>query len=507
MIGLVLGLLCGAAVGQGVTAPAVPPVTAPVATAPGVERKPSNDAAARLVYQAGAALRAGDKEDAEKQLGEAKALNEEELRLWSTYGYLHAAQGEKATAIDDFQREIALHPEVTEAYQPLAELQDGLGRRADEEVTLAKLIKVEARTPAASARLVHMLVEDGKAADAVKLGQDSAARYADAVKKDARLNPRAVDGLEFELSKAQLAAGMKAESLATMVALLKVTKNPAVLNDGAYRLAEEGTELPLAEKSALAALPLAELTSRRMTLDTKVEVSRVVMADVSAVWDTVGWVLYREGKLDEAESYLRPAWLQRQSVAVGEHLAEIEAARGDKNLALTVCDVTLAAEAKAKAAKEQAAAVKVGDAKAGDAKVAEAPKLSAEAQVVADKNAAEAAKTAAADLAKLQAKADELKGGGAVSKGQAGMKEMLTSPITLLRPATGTGEFVVMMGFGIVELATNGTAKTNAVGMLSGLVGAKVTAGIWPKGSGAKLMMKASLSCKGTACVMVLGDL
>ena len=54
-----------------------------------------------------------------------------------------------------------------------------------------------------------------------------------------------------------------------------------------------------------------------------------------AVWDTLGWILYREGKLDDAESYLKAAWINIQSDTVAEHLGELEVARGRKNEALT----------------------------------------------------------------------------------------------------------------------------------------------------------------------------
>ncbi len=498
--------MCGVAAGQGV--PAVVPVPGMAAQGKDVEKKPSDPDAARMVFQAAMLMRRGNLDEAQKQLDAAKALNDQELRLWSTYGALHSARGDKAAAVEDDQRELALHPDANEVYGALADLQDQLGRRAEEEATLRTLIKIEPRTPGASARLVRMLVQDGKAAEAVTLGQDSAARFATVVAAEPRINPRAVDGLSFELSKAEEAAGMKTEALATMVALLKVTNNAAVLNDGAYRLADANTELPLAEKSARQALGLAELNSRRVSLDTAPGLTRLVIGQVAGVWDTVGWTLFREGKLDEAESYLRAAWLQNQTVTLGQHLAEIEMARGDKNRALTVCEVSLAAAARrtetARAPETKASVAKESDTKSAEAKADEA-KLSAEMQAVVDAKTAEDAKTAAVEQAKLQATADELKKSGAVSKGQAGLKEMLTFPMASLRGVSGSGEFVVMLAFGIVQSAT-GTSKGNPVGMLMRLQAAKVGTGLWPPGSGATLVMKAQVNCTKTGCEAVFAD-
>ena len=448
------------------------------ATAPAAAARPSDPAAAQMVYQAGLALQRKDPDGAQELLDAAKVLNPEELRLWSTYGYLQLARADKPGAEQDFKKELTLHPNATEVYGALAELQDGLGRRTDEEETLRQLYAVEPRMINAPARLVHMLVEDGKAAEAVKLGQDAAAKFAEVLAANPRLNPRAADSLQYELSKAEDAAGMNAESVTTMVALLKVTTAALILNDGAYRLAVQGVELPLAEKSARVALLQAESDSRRVNLDTNPETTKAILNGVEAVWDTMGLVLFRAGKLDDAEGYARSAWLQRQDLTVGAHFADIEAARGDKNLALTVCEVSLAAVKTAPAEKP------------GDGKTAEVKPVPPPGQV---------------DVAAMQARAKALRSAGAVSKGQAGLTAMLTLPMAPLPGVSGTGEFKLMMGFGIVQLATPET-KANATGMLSGLLGAKVS-GLWPKDSGAKLIMKGSLTCRPAACVLTVKDL
>ncbi len=448
------------------------------------ERKPSDAAAAKYVFNATTLLQRGDQDGALQQLDSAKAINPEELRLWSGYGYLHLAKGDKAMAATEFEKELALHPEVLEVYATLADLDDQLDRRADEEATLRKLIELEPRSAPAAARLVKMLREDGKAAEAVSTGKQATDKFALALAAEPRLNPRAGDGLAYELSKAYADAGMKKESLATLADLLKVTQSPGILNDGAFRLAEANTELPLAEKSARIAVAQGERNTQRMGLYTEAKLQKLVTDQVVAVWDTLGWVLFREGKLDDAEGYLKSAWLQRRTITVGEHLAEIEAARGDKNLALTVCDLSLATGTKPQEV---------------DAK------LTGEAKVSAEADAAETAKTAAEDTAKLKARSEELRRAGAVSKGPAGLTAMLTSPVAPLRGVSGVGEFRVLLAFGTVVSAT-GISPKNTPGMLTPLTGTKLGLPLWPKGSGARLMMKAVVSCRPAGCSMALSD-
>ena len=48
----------------------------------------------------------------------------------------------------------------------------------------------------------------------------------------------------------------------------------------------------------------------------------------------MGWILYREGKLDEAKGYLRASFLNDETTDVAEHLAVVMEASGDKAAAL-----------------------------------------------------------------------------------------------------------------------------------------------------------------------------
>src|SRR5262249_44581109 len=53
-----------------------------------------------------------------------------------------------------------------------------------------------------------------------------------------------------------------------------------------------------------------------------------------AYWDTLGWVEFGEGKLDQAEKYVSAAWLLGHHGEVGDHLGQIYEKRGQKDQAL-----------------------------------------------------------------------------------------------------------------------------------------------------------------------------
>jgi hypothetical protein len=51
---------------------------------------------------------------------------------------------------------------------------------------------------------------------------------------------------------------------------------------------------------------------------------------LAAYWDTLGWILFKEGKLDEAESYVAPGWRVTLQAECGDHLGQILEAEGKK---------------------------------------------------------------------------------------------------------------------------------------------------------------------------------
>jgi tetratricopeptide (TPR) repeat protein len=79
--------------------------------------------------------------------------------------------------------------------------------------------------------------------------------------------------------------------------------NVEAMNALGYTLADTGRDLPEATRllrKALAAKP-----------------------DVAAIMDSWGWLQYRLGNLDQAESYLKRAWTLQQDPDIGVHLGEV----------------------------------------------------------------------------------------------------------------------------------------------------------------------------------------
>ena len=102
--------------------------------------------------------------------------------------------------------------------------------------------------------------------------------------------------LQLTLGVAQMRTGKQDKGIANLTELLKKTDNPAFINDAAYELADANKELALDEQKQRIAV--ADLTrgTESLTLNEPVEVVRAKTSQLIAAWDTMGWILFREGR-------------------------------------------------------------------------------------------------------------------------------------------------------------------------------------------------------------------
>lgn len=79
------------------------------------------------------------------------------------------------------------------------------------------------------------------------------------------------------------------------------------------------------------------LADRNLRLDeafTLIDKALKLNPDNPAILDSMGWVLFRQGKLTEAEGYLRRAYAREPDGEIAAHLAEVLAAQGRRDEAL-----------------------------------------------------------------------------------------------------------------------------------------------------------------------------
>jgi tetratricopeptide (TPR) repeat protein len=429
-------------------------ITLGVTRSPVGDARASNADAAKLVFDAYNAIARHDLAAAEPKLDLAKAMNAKQSWLWSAYGNLCFQRGEMAAAVEDYQKELEYHPELVGVYRSLADAQVQLGRTADARKTLEKWESVDAANPLAAARLTAFLIAEGEPA--------AAAAAAEAALP--KLGTADTEELRVVMGKAQLAAGMKEKGDATLTGILRSTDNPGILNDAAYELADAGLELPLEEASSRKAVARQEDETKSWTLDENPQQLRQKTSLLEASWDTLGWILYREGKLDEAKGYVEAAWRGRQSTEVGEHLGDLETAKGEKSAALGTYGLALKTTGSGNATK-----------------------------VVQDQ-----AKELSAKIAALRKEGVV----DPVTDASQSFQKLRNIPLGSAGGLNGVAEYKLLLSAAKVEQAEP-TGEKSLAGGVERLQKASVV-GFIPAGSQAKLVKLGMLNCHSGVCELVL---
>jgi tetratricopeptide (TPR) repeat protein len=390
-------------------------------------------------------------QSAQSLLDSVKAKHPEQQGLWSGYGQLAEQRGNLSEAVDDYLKELSLHPAEYGTYGPLAEAQWTLKQRADAEATLRTWMSADPTNSEAPLKLAGHLLEDGKPAESATTAKAGLAGMAEDDPERGRL--------EVLLGQAELAAGDKDGARKALVSAMKSAKDAEISNDAAYALADAGIELTLAEVTTSQNVSHMEEESRDWTLTNYPVQMETRQMLLESSWETMAWVLFREGNAKDAETYARAVWLGRPTMLAGENLGEIEEANGDRAGALTTYELALSASGSD----------------------AEKKALQGRIDLLRSSGVATEVKDGAADLAKLR-----------------------VFPLGAGGDMDGTSEYQVTISGGKVEAAKAVGGKWVRGG--EELVAAAAMPGLVPKGSKARLVRMVKLTCKQKSCELVLGE-
>ncbi|MBE7181533.1 MAG: tetratricopeptide repeat protein, partial [Terriglobus roseus] len=232
-------------------------------------------------------------------------------------GWLAQQNGDWKTAIEDYRKELAAHPDEIETAQSLAWLQQAHEQSAEAQETLLTMFRRHPEDLRLGYSLAFVQAEREQHGEQVNTFETMLKQHPDDVR------------VKVALGNALLAADRKDEAAAVAKAALDGTTDPGILNDAGYLLAETGEDLPQAEAVSRKSIGILEEKSRATTPDQMNSNSFAQSNLLIADWDTLGWILFREGKLDEAETYVTASWRNSQHPEVGEHLGRVLEQRGD----------------------------------------------------------------------------------------------------------------------------------------------------------------------------------
>jgi Flp pilus assembly protein TadD/transglutaminase-like putative cysteine protease len=273
--------------------------------------------------------------------------------------------GNALRAVPLFERVIELDPQNKQAWSDLGLAYLGLRRFADAQVAFRKQIEVNPLDEHSYDYLGLALQQEKKTAEATAAFRNQIKRnpldavahaalgelllsdhqYPEAVRELDKATILSPDNAELQVSlgQAYLNTGDRAKALAAFRKAIETSQSPDVLNNVAHNLAAERIELDEAQQYAESAVSTVEGILQSVEFSRLKDADFGTVATIGNYWDTLGWVYARKGDLDSAERFIRAAWLLDERGEVGDHLAQIYEKRGQKELAVHMYAIAVAA--------------------------------------------------------------------------------------------------------------------------------------------------------------------
>jgi Flp pilus assembly protein TadD len=283
-------------------------------------KDPAMAEADRLVLEGEDALRRHDLRLAQELFRQATEKAPKHSQAWRFLGYTYLAGNDTEQGLALMRKQIEISPSPA-AYVDLGQWLRFL-RRPDEELKVfQQLLSAYPQDTQAQANLGWALLELKRYSEAVphlKLAVES--------------HPEDIR-LYASLGETYLGEGDVENGRAALKKMVELQPVPNTWNNCAYILAEHNTGLDDALRYSQMAVKSAEEKSATLTLESSDTEVRSAMGSLHAYWDTLGWVYFRRGDLENAQRYLSAAWDLSQSPTTAEHLAQVYLARKDTQTA------------------------------------------------------------------------------------------------------------------------------------------------------------------------------
>jgi tetratricopeptide (TPR) repeat protein len=269
-------------------------------------------AEAQSLYAQGAtAWRQGDMAGAADSFRKAVAKDPKYGLAWTWLGAAHVAMGDVDEGLNEMKKAIAVDPHEAQSYSELAIAQLRIEGPEASLKTWRQLEKIDPGDADAPKRVGLILL-------ALKRYSEALPELQTAVKKDP------TDAyLYARLAVAELKLNHAAKALGDFQEGIRLNPSSDYLNDAAYSLADANQYLDIDLGYAQKAVAEIEKTTSSLSVHSPEYTGEREMTALSAYWDTLGWVHFRMGHLEEAEKYLLAAWQITQSADTAGHLGQV----------------------------------------------------------------------------------------------------------------------------------------------------------------------------------------
>ena len=279
----------------------------------------------------------------------------EEVHNLYEQGLAEAKLQNYANAVESFTSAVKLDPEYVDGWRELGKAQMYLRNYADADSDFRKYLALAPEDHLAYLNMAWVLYTEKKFSEDAELLEkrissspddgDANARLGAAylalhqpekalpvLKKAVSIFPR-YEFPQFNLARAYLQLHQEDSAAVEFQRAIKLDDTSNTRNSAAYTLAQANTHLETAAMWADEAIEAVELELNQAKLPLQPATMRRV-SSLAAYWDTMGWIRFEQGKLDEAEKYIRAAAELADDSTVLMHLGKIHEAQKRKDDAI-----------------------------------------------------------------------------------------------------------------------------------------------------------------------------
>jgi len=300
-------------------------------TAPGEPVIPASATADDLVEAGLAFLNAGDAAGSIPLLNRSVELEPQHKQAWNDLGLAYLRTGKLEQAAAAFQKQLDINPSDEHANDYLGLALQRQSKDAQAAAAFRRQVELNPLDAAAHAALGEIL-----------LGEHEYPQAAQELDKATILSPENAE-LRVSLGRAYLNSGDQPKAVAAFEKGAALSPTAAVWNDIAFDLADSKFDLDKAQQYAESAVRATTAAVGKIDLQRVSPGQLREVASLAACWDTLGWVYFQKDDLENAERYIRAAWLLDQNGEMGDHFAQIYEKRGEKDRAIEAYAEALAA--------------------------------------------------------------------------------------------------------------------------------------------------------------------
>jgi tetratricopeptide (TPR) repeat protein len=231
--------------------------------------------------------------------------------LWNDLGLAYLSLKKDDLAISSFQKQIEVSPNHQYAFNNMGRVYLKQAKYEDAVKYFKRQIEINPLDKYAHSNIGIAYLAQHKYEEAIpELEQAVSVTPDDSYAK-------------LRLGNAYLKAGQIEKGTTTLEKVVESKPEPTIWNDVAYEFAVANVNLSKALDYAQHAVHAQEIESHNVLLSNLRPSDLACVVKIGAYWDTLGWVHFRLGHLDQAESYLYAAWLLSEGGIEADHLGQV----------------------------------------------------------------------------------------------------------------------------------------------------------------------------------------